>query len=272
MHANRQSAKSGIVHLLAQSGFSLMELLVVIVVIGILAALLLPVLPPAKKKGYDVQCKGNLRQLGIALQVYVSSQAVYPLGTESNAIGAWPRLLLPTSSNSLCFYCPQSIQANSNYTDLVGLPTSNVKPHYGYNAQGTLWTPSNPPPNLGLGGKFVPLGLQSKYEPLREGDVRYPGEMIALGDSGGYTRPLVKHMDKDAVFYVAIPFKVQVLGEKPIIGTDIVGNWHNGCANMVFCDGHVESKKQSDWTATNDNARSQWNNDHNPHPEYWGGR
>eukprot|EP00831_Metopus_contortus_P067023 TRINITY_DN59783_c0_g1_i1.p1 TRINITY_DN59783_c0_g1~~TRINITY_DN59783_c0_g1_i1.p1 ORF type:complete len:252 (+),score=22.56 TRINITY_DN59783_c0_g1_i1:34-789(+) len=50
--------------------FSLLDLLLVIFIIALLTALLLPVLDLARQKGRDTICKNNLRQIGLALQLY----------------------------------------------------------------------------------------------------------------------------------------------------------------------------------------------------------
>jgi prepilin-type N-terminal cleavage/methylation domain-containing protein/prepilin-type processing-associated H-X9-DG protein len=62
----------------ARLGFTLVELLVVIAIIGMLIALLLPAVQAARESGRTTQCKNNLRQVALGVQLYHDNRDKFP--------------------------------------------------------------------------------------------------------------------------------------------------------------------------------------------------
>ena len=87
-----------------RSGFTLIELLVVIAIIAILAAMLLPALAAAKRRGQSAVCMSNLKQFDLALIIYLGDYGT--IGRDAGS-GNWVPLLASVQTNVLsCGYCP----------------------------------------------------------------------------------------------------------------------------------------------------------------------
>jgi prepilin-type N-terminal cleavage/methylation domain-containing protein/prepilin-type processing-associated H-X9-DG protein len=97
-----------------RAGFTLIELLVVTAIIGILAGLLLPSLSTAKKKGLSAACINNLRQIGVAAQMYWDDNhgrisalsSLFPDWSSTNNVRAWTQELYPYLKMTKVFLDP----------------------------------------------------------------------------------------------------------------------------------------------------------------------
>ncbi len=79
-----------------KTGFTLIELMVVITIIGLMMALLLPALQSTREAARRIQCTSNLKQLGIGLQQYETNYGTYPAsmflsgkGNTTSWVGGW---------------------------------------------------------------------------------------------------------------------------------------------------------------------------------------
>lgn len=109
----------------ARNAFTLIELIVVVGVIVLLAALLVPALNAAREKARSARCLSNLRQIGVGLNLYAdqwSDRYPYTAGTipwgsvdPHDGTPGWMEALAPYVRNIRVYRCPSDPDSEFSY-------------------------------------------------------------------------------------------------------------------------------------------------------------
>jgi len=234
------------------TGFTLVELLVVIGIIALLIGILMPALSAARRQANTVNCAANLRTIGQGLVMYINENGYYPghAGATdpggANKCAIWPtRIRRYLDGNMAVFRCPtQDIEefewkANNTTPVVAGDGQTGYgynkgehllkaeasvtdKFSYGYNDWGA-YNPGTPPftlpsfPQRGFGGDIGWGGWAQKE--VKASVVRKASEVIVMADG--------------------VPDGSWDFALDPSNPKEGPGRLHKEGANFLWADGHV---------------------------------
>ena len=78
-------------------GFTLVEIIVVVVIIAAIMSILLPALVRSRQIAYRITCLNNLKQLGVAIEAYVQTYGFYPVCVPPDVNERWSDFLADKS-------------------------------------------------------------------------------------------------------------------------------------------------------------------------------
>ncbi len=204
---------------MSQKAFTLIELLVVVAIIGVLAAFVIPAVSDSLKQSKFAKSQSNLRQIGIALQLYAQENSgFFPRATgtidflQNPAIGdqlSWAQQLDPYTGTNRAVFVSDYVKSFNT------LPRVN---------------------NYFLGshaaGEEALSNGQDKFQPLNQLKIQQPAKHILAGECFATWDPI----DADADDY-----------NQNNPGFAYSGPDHK--VNILFADGHIEAPKRFDGTA-----------------------
>ena len=216
-------------------GFTLIEILIVLVILALLAALLLPVFSRARESARTASCASNLRQIGQAITLYVQDNnqrfplAVQPLNC------TWVDTIYPYAKSTKVFSCPAA--QHGEYVPGCGpaepLTGGDVAARYGFNGSYDMVVP------------FVEVSSVTDADGGTTSNYSVPTKSISLSKYRFPSNTILVLDGSDDAYLFHNTYAVINPGVDPIHSVEDLKDGgvlprHNDGVNLLYVDGHVK--------------------------------
>lgn len=230
-------------------GFTLIELMVVVAIIAVLAAILFPVFAQTLEKARQTNCASNLRQIGQALSMYAND-----FDNTLPKVGIWGIDAVRGVQRVIPWY--ETMRTYIQNDELMQCPSHPITPR----------DPATRLLRVGYGYLFPNYGWldNPSWPSVRLSAIKWPAETLIMADTGLVLNPnaapdewLEDRVIDRNFWYSYTPDAGVLYWTDP----QRCVNRHNAFANALYADWHVKAVKVSSfgYQFNRNDRRAQWN-------------
>lgn len=230
----------------AKGGFTLIELLVVIAIMSILSAILFPVFVRARESARRASCLSNVKQIGLASQMYTQDydeylvSYAYPASPARDPMYGWQVALMKYIKSPQLFVCPSAYKISANPAETCD-PTIVSLDRLGAGTYGYNYT---------YLGNYTRSGTVYSLSPVSIAAISKSAETIMATEISGIQG--TGFIDPPTSWATVSAAGCQD-GSNPKRIRNNQGKWHGEGSNVLFTDGHA---KWMSWSVIGDYDRN----------------